>query len=106
MLRRIRPYEKKSGSADFVFNMNIKKLCEGISLKSKNLLRFLSDAIADFNMIEIIDIPRKPRVGITGEILMNYHPAANCFIEKYLEKNNLEVVQPAMHDFFRKQNCY
>ena len=102
MLRRIRPYEQKAGSADNVFNIHLDRLCKGISLKTGKLVSLLSDAVDDFNSIETIDSDRKPRVGIVGEILMNYHPAANCYIEKYLEKNGLEVVQPAMHDFFRK----
>ncbi len=102
MLRRIRPYEKVKGSADAVFERNLKKLCGGISLNTRKLMRLLSEAIEDFNKVEITQMPRKPRVGIVGEILMNYHPSANCYIEKYLEENGLEVVQPAMHDFFRK----
>lgn len=102
MLRRIRPYEKLQGSADDIFNIHLNRLCDGISLKQRKLLKLLSDAVDDFNSIETNDTARKPRIGIVGEILMNYHPAANCYIEKYLEKNGLEVVQPAMHDFFRK----
>jgi len=66
-------------------------------------LRGLEDAVADFNAVRISG-SRKPRVGVVGEILMNYHPGANGYIEEYLEKNGMEVCLPGMTDFFRKGN--
>ena len=103
MLRRIRPYEKMKGLADNTFNHYLQVLSENISKGKDALIKILMDAINDFNNIEISDEKRRPRVGIVGEILLNYHPAANCYIESYLEMNGMEVVQPAMHDFFRKE---
>ncbi len=102
MLRRIRPYETNKGLTDIIFNRHIKRLGENIHRGRNVLLGLLRDAVMDFNRIEIFADKRKPRVGIVGEILVNYHPAANCYIESYLELNGMEVVQPAMHDFFRK----
>jgi predicted nucleotide-binding protein (sugar kinase/HSP70/actin superfamily) len=58
-----------------------------------------------FNAIEITEERkkgiRKPRVAVLGEILMNYHPSANGFVEDYLMKNGMEVYLPGMTDFFR-----
>ncbi|MCL2792562.1 MAG: acyl-CoA dehydratase activase [Spirochaetaceae bacterium] len=103
MLRRIRPYEKMKGLTDNTFNHYVKVLSENISKRKDTLLKILVDAINAFNDIETTDEKRKPRVGIVGEILLNYHPASNCYIESYLEMNGMEIVQPAMHDFFRKE---
>ncbi len=102
MLRRIRPYEETEGEAERIYNNHIKKVCENICLNRERLLQMVQNAVEDFNSVRVNFTERKPRVGIVGEILMNYHPVANCFIENYLEKNGMEVVQPAMHDFFRK----
>ncbi|MCL2481143.1 MAG: acyl-CoA dehydratase activase-related protein, partial [Spirochaetaceae bacterium] len=103
MLRRIRPYEKMKGLADNTFKHYLQVLSENVSKGKDFLIKILTDAISAFNNIEITDEKRRPRVGIVGEILVNYHPAANCYIESYLEMNGMEIVQPAMHDFFRKE---
>lgn len=55
-----------------------------------------------FNGIEVDRSVRKPRVGILGEILMKFHPAANGYLEDWLEERGLEVVRPGMVDFFRR----
>ena len=33
--------------------------------------------VAEFDALELLDIPRKPRVGLVGEILVKFHPDAN-----------------------------
>lgn len=102
MLRRIRPYEVIKGISDIIFNRHLNILNENISKGQRTLIRLMEEAVADFNSIEMSSEKRKPRVGLVGEILVNYHPAANCYIESYLELNGMEVVQPPMHLFFRK----
>lgn len=101
MLRRLRPYENIKGICDNIFSRHLKILSENVGRGKNTLLQLLREAVEDFNRVEISG-ERRPRVGIVGEILVNYHPAANCYIESYLEMNGMEVVQPAMHDFFRK----
>ena len=45
---------------------------------------------------------RKPQVLIVGEYLLNFHPGANHEIERYLEKNGLEIIEARMTDVIRK----
>ena len=51
-----------------------------------------------FEAIEISDI-KKPRVGIVGEILVKYLPAANNYLADKLEAEGAEVVIPDLMDF-------
>lgn len=104
MLRRIRPYEANKGETDKTYNLYLEKIVNRSMINYREGLKALAEAVNAFNTIEIKDVPRRPRVGIVGEILMNYHPGSNCYIEEYLENNGMEVYLPAMSDFFRKKN--
>ena len=44
----------------------------------------------------------KPRVLVTGELLVTYHPGSNFHIEEYLVENGMEVIMPRMTDQLRK----
>ena len=104
ILRRIRPYESVPGTTDRLFQHHLVRIADSLPKGTKHALRALEEAVEDFNDIPLRDIPRKPRVGIVGEILMNYHPGANRFIESYLERHGMEIVLPGMIEFFRKGN--
>jgi predicted CoA-substrate-specific enzyme activase len=102
MRRRIRPYELKTGQSENVFSRYMVEISQQICNSKKKSMELLKRAIHDFNSIPIKDEARRPRVGIIGEILLNYHPAANGYLENYLESHGMEVVLPDMHDFFRR----
>ena len=57
--------------------------------------------IRDFDHIPITD-EKKPRVGIVGEILVKFLPAANNHLAELLESEGAEPVVPDLIDFF----CY
>ena len=46
----------------------------------------------------VIDI-KKPRVGVVGEILVKFHPAANNHLVELLESEGAEAVVPDLMDF-------
>ncbi len=73
MVRRIRPYETTPGTADRVFQFHLERIADSLLQNTKQGLKALHEAVEDFNGISLRNIPRKPRVGIVGEILMNYH---------------------------------
>jgi predicted nucleotide-binding protein (sugar kinase/HSP70/actin superfamily) len=50
------------------------------------------------------DIPRKPRVGIVGEILVKFHPDANNNAVAVIEREGFEAVVPGLTAFF--QYCF
>ncbi len=104
MRRRIRPYELQTGNADAVFETELARCTEAANRSLRRGLAALRRSIAAFNRIVLAEQTRKPRVGILGEILMNYHETANGHVERYLEAFGLEVVVPDMTDFFRRKN--
>ncbi len=104
MRRAIRPYELAKGETERVFDHSLSLIGEGLSKGVFQAEKAFVQAVAAFNAIPFDRTKRKPRVGIMGEVLMNYHPGANGFIENYLEENGMETILPNMVDFFRKKN--
>jgi predicted CoA-substrate-specific enzyme activase len=103
-----RPYEVHKGDTQKVYDHWMPLLMHEIGYTPKKhiayprlALEMLDLCIDDFNKIEVDRTVRKPRVSLLGEILMNYHPSANGYIENYLMDNGMEVVLPGMMDFFR-----
>ena len=101
MLRRIRPYELSTGDSDKVFSLWSDLIFDAVPRDRRLAFRLFQRAVAAFNSIPCDRSQRRPRVGIIGEILLNFHPASNNYLESYLERNGMEVVMPTMHDFFR-----
>ncbi len=98
---RMRPYEAVPGSVDAVHQKWIKKCCDFLGRKymSYNTYKKMCrEMIAEFDAIPILDI-KKPRVGIVGEILVKFSPAANNRIVELLEHEGAEAVVPDLMDF-------
>ncbi len=98
---RMRPYEKKAGAVEEVHQKWLAKCNEFVSGKHMNFFKFQKmcrQIVEDFDKIEIEET-RKPRVGIVGEILVKYAPAANNHIVDLLEQEGAEAVVPDLLDF-------
>ena len=103
MTRKCRPYEKVKGTADNYNQIWCRKICLAFRRKGYSAaLNQLKLAIKAFNSIETNRTVRKPRVGIIGEILINYHDTGNYGIVEYLEEHGMEVVLPALIEFWRQ----
>ena len=103
-LYRMRPYEKVKGSADELHKKWEKRaidfLCNGKKLLSHSKYKKMCRQIVeDFDNLPITD-EKKPRVGIVGEILVKFMPAANNQLVTLLEKEGAEAVVPDLMDFF------
>ena len=99
---RMRPYEVEPGSVDALHAKWAKKCREFVSRKHMNYLTFQKMCrriIQDFDAIPIHEDMRKPRVGIVGEILVKYAPAANNHLVELLESEGAEAVVPDLLDF-------
>ncbi len=98
---RMRPYEKEPGSVEAVHQKWLKKCREFVSAKHMNFFTFKKmcrQMIEDFDHIPITE-KAKPRVGIVGEILVKYAPAANNHLVELLESEGAEAVVPDLLDF-------
>ncbi|NLW89589.1 MAG: 2-hydroxyglutaryl-CoA dehydratase [Clostridiaceae bacterium] len=67
------------------------------SISFRNLVDRVIEA---FEAFPLLDIPRKPRVGIVGEILVKFHPDANNHAIDVIEQEGCEAVMPGLLDFF------
>ncbi len=98
---RMRPYEAVPGSTNAMHRKWAETckhfLSHGYPSRSgfKKLCR---DIIQDFDNLEILDT-RKPRVGVVGEILVKFLPAANNYLVELLESEGAEAVVPDLLDF-------
>lgn len=96
-LYRIRPYEKEQGRTETLYRYWVTK-CIDASVKHIGLAHFkkiTAAIVQDFEQIDIYEC-QKPRVGLVGELLVKFHPAANNSLVKTLENEGCEVL---MNDF-------
>ncbi len=103
---RMRPYEKVPGTVDALHEKWKKVVQEFVSRRypsRRQFKRLCQEIIEDFDNVETLDI-QKPRVGIVGEILVKFLPAANNHLAELLESEGAEPVVPDLIDFL--QYCF
>ncbi len=101
-LYRMRPYERVKGSANRKYEQWNAVCVRYLKKKHCSLPEFYvlcREIIRDFDNLPITD-EKKPRVGIVGEILVKFSPAANNHLVELLEKEGAEAVVPDLIDFF------
>ena len=99
---RMRPYEVEKGSVNRLYKEwedRSKAFVSGNSVSHSMFKKMCRQMVEDFDNIPITD-ERKPRVGIVGEILVKYMPAANNHLAELLEAEGAEAVCPDFIDFF------
>lgn len=98
---RMRPYEKEKGSVDALHQKWLKKCQAFVSAKHMSFFKFQKmcrQIVEDFDAIPTTGVS-KPRVGIVGEILVKFAPAANNHLVELLEAEGAEAVVPDLLDF-------
>ena len=99
---RTRPYEAVPGSTNALHEKWKKEVIEFVSQKKmlshRKFKKMCRQIIRDFDSLERIDV-KKPRVGVVGEILVKFHPAANNYLVDLLEAEGAEAVVPDLTDF-------
>ncbi|MBD5396154.1 MAG: 2-hydroxyacyl-CoA dehydratase [Lachnospiraceae bacterium] len=98
---RMRPYEKEKGSVEAVHQKWLERCRKFVSAKHMSFIKFQKmcrEMIADFDSVPLTD-KAKPKVGIVGEILVKYAPAANNHLVELLEAEGAEAVVPDLLDF-------
>lgn len=101
-LYRTRPYEKEPGSAETLYRSWQKKAAEAI-LKGESFHQYkknISAIIKDFDRLPLADVPRRPRIGIVGEIYVKFSPIASNDIVHAIEANGGEAETSGILDFF------
>ncbi len=102
LCRKIRPYELVPGETDRVYHACVDKIAVGIRGGIGKARKAFEACIDDMAGIAYDRSHLKPRVFVTGELLVTYHPGSNFQIERYLEENGLETSFPRFTDQLRK----
>ncbi|MCR5487389.1 MAG: acyl-CoA dehydratase activase-related protein, partial [Lachnospiraceae bacterium] len=101
-LYRMRPYEITPGSADKLHESLKKECIEFLSSGSLSYSWYASlckKIVRSFDDLPIDESLVKPRVGVVGEILVKFMPAANNHLVELLEQEGAEAVVPDLIDF-------
>jgi len=94
-----RPYEVIKGSANILRDRWIEIVSSrDLNYSKKAFKENINKMVSEFERLEITN-EKKPKVGIVGEILVKYHPAANNHVADLLEKEGAEVVISDITDF-------
>ena len=101
LLLATRPYEKKKGSSQKVFDYWMDKCREDLNTGSLSTYkRNIQGIVSDFKQVPI-KLVDKPKVGIVGEILVKYHVFANDDLIGKLEHEGAEVFLPDLMGFVK-----
>lgn len=102
VLLRVRPYELSPGAANRLYRTWLDRCRAYVGGRSSEYgFNDLVDGIVeDFDRFPMQDIPRKPRVGLVGEILVKFQPDANNNAISVIEEEGCEAVLPGLTDFF------
>ena len=107
-LLRVRPYEAEEGSANRLVERWNAIIGEFFERKGRcptwggrlGYRRLLREMVREFAALPRRDIPRKPRVGVVGEILVKFQPDANNHVVDQIEAEGCEAVVPGLLPFF------
>ena len=96
LLWRIRPYEKVPGTADSFIEQSMHEMesafeAYGAAKNFEAILNNLENIICRGKELIDPEIPRKPKIGIVGEIYLRMHTRSNQDLIKALEKYGAEV---------------
>ncbi len=98
---RMRPYELEEGIVNRkhkIWEQRVISFLSGDGMSHSHFKHMCREMIHEFDTIPVSDV-RKPRVGIVGEILVKFLPAANNHLAELLESEGAEAVVPDLIDF-------
>jgi predicted nucleotide-binding protein (sugar kinase/HSP70/actin superfamily) len=90
LLWRTRPYEKVKGRSDILFDEYLARLTADIRRK-RDSAGTLKRATSEFKSLIDLQLPKKPLVGINGEIYLRSNRFSNGNLVKECEEAGLEV---------------
>ena len=100
MLWRTRPYEKETGAAETLFNKYTTMIADRIRRKEAygDIMR---QATSEFRRLVDPEQPRRPLIGINGEIYLRSNKFSNRNLVKVCENAGLEAVVTPMGEWFK-----
>jgi len=107
--RKIRPYEKKKGTTDRIYNKALEQICILVE-EGRSIIGFLKEVKRELDGVETV-YREKPKIGVVGEIYVRSQKFSNNFLIKQLEDLGCEVSLPSIAEWFfytnftRIKNC-
>jgi len=99
-LWRTRPYEKRPGSTDELFDEYLGRIV-GRVRKKERFDDILNQVNSDFRSLIDPELPRRPLVGINGEIFLRSNRFSNQDLVRECEKAGLEVVVSSIGEWVK-----
>ena len=107
-LLRVRPYEAVEGATQELVDRWNRIIAEYFEHQGRSATwggrigyrRLLREMVREFNDLPRRDEPRRPRVGVVGEILVKFQPDANNHVVDVIEAEGCEAVVPSLLPFF------
>jgi predicted CoA-substrate-specific enzyme activase len=100
--RKIRPYELVKGESDKIVENAFIEIAAGIAKGGMaGSVKPFKKAIKALCAVRYDRSKLREPVYIQGEYLLTFHPGSNQEVEKYLEKNGMEVIFPRMYGIYR-----
>jgi predicted CoA-substrate-specific enzyme activase len=100
LLWRSRPYEKRPGSADVLFDEYLGRIV-GRVRKKEGFDDVLRRATSDFKSLIDPGLPRRPLVGINGEIFLRSNRFSNQDLVRECERAGLEVIVSSIGEWMK-----
>ncbi|MDR0315551.1 MAG: acyl-CoA dehydratase activase [Treponema sp.] len=100
--RKIRPYELVKGETDRVVENALIEISAGLAkggISGSN--KAYKRAVKKLCAVRYDRSTLREPVFVQGEYLLTFHPGSNQEVEKYLEKNGMEVMFARMHGIYR-----
>ena len=113
LILRVRPYEAVPGAAMALYERwndlaTAWLTSGGYSDEWRGHMsyrRLISRCVEEFDALALRNIPRKPQVGLVGEILVKFHPDANNHAVDVIEAEGCEAVLPGLMQFFHNSSA-
>jgi predicted nucleotide-binding protein (sugar kinase/HSP70/actin superfamily) len=104
LLWRIRPYEKEPGAADAFIEKGMRTMADAFeahsaALNFDKILEELDGLIEEGKAVMDPAVPRKPLIGVVGEIYLRTHVQANQNVIRVIEKYGGEVVNASIAEW-------
>jgi predicted nucleotide-binding protein (sugar kinase/HSP70/actin superfamily) len=100
--RKIRPYELVKGETDRIVDNAFIEMGEGFAKDGiPGSVKVYKKAVKELCAVQYDRSTLREPVFIQGEYMLTFHPGSNFQVERYLEKNGMEVMFPTMHGIYR-----
>jgi predicted nucleotide-binding protein (sugar kinase/HSP70/actin superfamily) len=101
---RVRPYEYRAGMTDEFMEKAMQALAStiekvGASLDFNRIYRLVEDIVDTASSFIDFHQPRRPRIGIVGEIYLRSHPESNQNVIRQIERFGGEVVNASLAEW-------